>query len=211
MEPFISHSGIVVPFDQANIDTDALVPKQYLKSVSKFGYADWLFDDARYLDPGEVETDTATRRLNQDFILNKEPYNKASVLVARDNFGCGSSREHAVWALRDFGFRVVIAPSFADIFYNNCFKNGLLPIALAASSVDTLMNEARHAPGSVIDVDLRCNTIQDSKGRSFAFELDAGRRKNLLEGKDEISQTLELEHLIKSFEGKLAEAEPWTA
>ncbi len=138
MQAFQSHTGKVLPFDRSNVDTDAILPKQYLKSISKFGYGDWLFDDLRYLDEGDVNTDTKTRRLNPDFVLNQSLYQNASILLARDNFGCGSSREHAVWAFRDYGIRALIAPSFADIFYNNCFTNGILPITLPAEDVDRL-------------------------------------------------------------------------
>ncbi len=209
MEVFTSHTGKVVPFDQANIDTDAIIPKQYLKSISKFGYGDWLFDDARYLDPGEVETDTGTRRINPNFILNEEGYKGASILLARDNFGCGSSREHAVWALRDYGFRVVIAPSFADIFYNNCFKNGVLPVILEASVIDELFFACKDDQGLTLKVDLKNQQIAGRENQQWTFSLDEGRKNNMLEGKDEISLTLENTDKIRTFESKLRSSEPW--
>jgi 3-isopropylmalate/(R)-2-methylmalate dehydratase small subunit len=208
VKAFTQHTGIVAPFDQANIDTDAIVPKQYLKSISKFGYGEWLFDDARYLDPGEVGTDISTRRLNPDFVLNQERYQGASILLARDNFGCGSSREHAVWALRDFGFQVVIAPSFADIFYNNCFKNGLLPLVLDPDVIDMLMNLVRETQGFELMVDLVSQELRLGT-EAWSFEIDEGRKKNLLQGKDEISLTLENAEKITYFEQRLFEKEPW--
>ncbi|NVK56292.1 MAG: 3-isopropylmalate dehydratase small subunit [Alteromonadaceae bacterium] len=207
MKPFTQHTGQVYPFDRANIDTDAILPKQYLKSIRKFGYADWLFDDLRYLDSGDVTTPIAERRKNPDFMLNQPEYQCSTVLLARDNFGCGSSREHAVWALRDYGFKVVLAPSFADIFYNNCFKNGLLPIALPPKVVDDLFSLAATAK-LTISVDLVSKMIC-ADTHQWQFDIDESRRANLLAGLDEISITLASADLICSFEKTLKDDEPW--
>ncbi len=208
MTPFVKHRGQVYPLDRSNVDTDAILPKQYLKSISRFGYGDWLFDDWRYLDPGDAETDTASRRPNPDFSLNYAPFSGASVLLARDNFGCGSSREHAVWALRDFGFRAVIAPSFADIFYNNCFKNGLLPLTLPAEVVDGLFSLVAVEQNLELEVDLeqqmvRCGDYQ------WPFDIDPARRHHLLEGLDDIAVTLASADSIREFESELRQREPW--
>ncbi|MBU2980055.1 3-isopropylmalate dehydratase small subunit [Alteromonas sp. C1M14] len=209
MKPFISHSGKMLPFDRANVDTDAILPKQYLKSISKFGYGDWLFDDLRYLDSGDVRTDPASRRLNPDFILNQPQYKGASVLVARENFGCGSSREHAVWALRDYGIQVVLAPSFADIFYNNCFKNGILPLALPNEIIDKLFSQVDIYPDYKLHVDLESLTLHDEYDLQCNFELDDARRQNLLLGRDDISVTLMQRDKITGFEADLQQQEPW--
>lgn len=208
MTPFVQHSGQVYPFDRANIDTDAILPKQYLKSIRKFGYADWLFDDLRYLDGGDVNTPTGKRRKNPGFLLNHADYANCSILLARDNFGCGSSREHAVWALRDYGFKVVLAPSFADIFYNNCFKNGILPITLPTEIIDELFTLSQHEH-VFLTVDLKHYSIFTDT-RQWTFDIDASRRKNLLEGLDEISITLKDDDVISAFEASLQREEPWT-
>ncbi|GGF60306.1 3-isopropylmalate dehydratase small subunit [Alteromonas lipolytica] len=207
MKPFTQHTGQVYPFDRANIDTDAILPKQYLKSIRKFGYGDWLFDDLRYLDGGDVTTPVSERRKNPDFLLNHADYAASSVLLARDNFGCGSSREHAVWALRDYGFAVVLAPSFADIFYNNCFKNGLLPIALPNETIDELFAMSQ-SEKLFVTVDLQTQSIF-TETHQWHFDIDESRRQNLLEGLDEISVTLKDADTIHAFEDKLKQAEPW--
>ena len=205
--PFFQHTGRVYPFDRANIDTDAILPKQYLKSIRKFGYADWLFDDLRYLDSGDVTTPTSERRKNPAFLLNQADYVDSSILLARENFGCGSSREHAVWALRDYGFKVILAPSFADIFYNNCFKNGLLPITLSNTIIDKLFALADTTP-LFLTVDLKAQTIA-SEQHQWRFTIDASRRQNLLDGQDEIGVTLQDAAAIRVFEERLKQSEPW--
>lgn len=207
MKPFTTHTGQVFPFDRANIDTDAILPKQYLKCIRKFGYADWLFDDLRYLDPGDASTPISERRINPDFALNHEAFANSSILLARDNFGCGSSREHAVWALRDYGFAVILAPSFADIFYNNCFKNGLLPIALPTEVIDALFAASQNGPVN-LQVDLTSKTLVSGE-QQWTFTIDESRRQNLLAGLDEISITLQDAPLIQEFEAKLQQDEPW--
>jgi len=209
VKAFTQHSGKVLPLDRANVDTDAIIPKQYLKSIKLFGYSDWLFDDERYLDPGEVSTDISTRRLNPDFVLNNPTYKGASIILARDNFGCGSSREHAVWALRDYGIRAVIAPSFADIFYSNCFKNGILPFTLAKDYIDTLFYLATQNEALELFVDLKKCRVSLAEGQSWQFEVDEARRRNLLSGKDEIAVTLEHADDIRAFQQNVFKAEPW--
>lgn len=208
MKQFKTLNGIVAPLDRSNVDTDAIIPKQYLKSIKRSGFGPNLFDDWRYLDPGAPDIDNSGRRLNPDFILNQSPYNDAEILLARDNFGCGSSREHAVWALDDFGFRVVIAPSFADIFYNNSFKNGLLPIALQADEVDFLFTEVDRYKPFRITVDLENQTVEAS-GRIMNFEVDAFRRYCLLNGLDDIGLTMKHAEDIKAFEQKYYSQMPW--
>ncbi len=209
MQAFIRHTGKVIPLDRANVDTDALLPKQYLKSISKFGFADWLFDDFRYLDPGDVNTDTSSRRLNPDFVLNKPGFEGGSVLLSRANFGCGSSREHAVWALRDYGIRVVLASSFADIFYNNCFKNGILPLALPVEKISQLFQLCKDSESLELTVDLENCQIRISESETWSFTIDAGRRENLLTGRDEIAVTLLQSDVIRQFESHLQQREPW--
>jgi len=210
MQAFSCHTGKVLPFARTNVDTDAILPKQYLKSISKFGYGNWLFDDMRYLDSGDVSTDPAQRRPNPDFILNQPEYAAVSILLAKDNFGCGSSREHAVWALRDYGIKVIIAPSFADIFYNNCFKNGLLPITLPADMVTELFALCQSPQQQTIEltIDLQqCEIVHSTK--RWPFMLDSNRRANLLSGHDDISVTLLDAALICQFEQQLQNCEPW--
>ena len=180
MQAFTQHTGIVAPLDRPNVDTDAIIPKQFLKSIKRSGFGPNAFDDWRYLDQGGPEIDNASRQLNPDFILNQQPFDKATILLARENFGCGSSREHAVWALHDFGFRAVIAPSFADIFFNNSFKNGLLPIVLDADIVDDLFNRAKTDsgadPGLQISIDLEAQTVSAGGKNIASFEIDAFRK-----------------------------------
>ncbi len=208
MTPFVQHRGQVFPLDRSNVDTDAILPKQYLKSISRYGYGDWLFDDWRYLDPGDAETDTATRRPNPECSLNHPPFDRASILLARDNFGCGSSREHAVWALRDFGFRAVIAPSFADIFYNNCFKNGLLPLTLPADVIDGLFALIAVEQGLELAVDLERQLVSCGDYQ-WHFAIDPARRHHLLEGLDDIAVTLASADSIRRFENALRARETW--
>ena len=209
MERFVRHEGLVVPLDRANVDTDAIIPKQFLKSVQRAGFGPNLFDEWRYLDHGEPGMDPRSRRPNPDFVLNQPRYQGASILLARDNFGCGSSREHAVWALQDYGIRVVIAPSFADIFYSNCFKNGVLPIVLDAATVDRLFEEVAARPGYRLQVDLERQRITLPDGEEIAFEIDAFRRHCLLQGLDEIGLTLQHADEIRAYEERRRREAPW--
>ncbi len=209
MESFTSHTGIVAPFDRANIDTDAIIPKQFLKSVKKSGFGPNLFDEWRYLDHGEPGMDNSKRKLNPDFVLNQSRYQYSSVLLARENFGCGSSREHAPWALSDFGFRVIISSSFADIFYNNCFKNGILPIILDATVIDNLFRQVESQPGYKISVDLKSQQIQTADGAIIEFDIEQARKNSLLNGLDEIGETLQLSEKIMEFESNRKVTHPW--
>lgn len=209
MEKFETFTGIVAGLDRPNIDTDAIIPKQYLKSIKRSGFGINLFDDWRYLDPGEPGQNHAERRLNPDFVLNRDPYRQAQILLARENFACGSSREHAVWALMDFGFKVVIAPSFADIFYNNSFKNGLLPIALGDELVDQMFSELDSDQGYQLSVNLERQVVINARGDEMAFEVDAFRKSCLLNGFDDIGLTLQYAEDIKAFEQQYHETMPW--
>jgi len=209
MEAFVKLTGLVAPLDRSNVDTDAIIPKQFLKSIKRTGFGPNLFDEWRYLDYGEPGKDCSKRPLNKDFVLNEERYKGAQILLTRENFGCGSSREHAPWALLDYGFRVVIAPSFADIFANNCFKNGILPVVLTAKEVDQLFASVEATPGYRLDVDLEEQHILTPSGKILRFEVDAFRKKCLLEGLDEISLTLQHEETIRAFEEQRKQAEPW--
>ena len=208
MEKFHSCEGLVAPLDRANVDTDAIIPKQFLKSIKRSGFGPNLFDEWRYLDHGEPGMDTAQRKLNPEFILNLPRYRGAQILLARANFGCGSSREHAPWALQDYGFRVIIAPSFADIFFNNCFKIGLLPIVLDANNVDQLFREVL-AEGYRLVVNLEDQSVTTPGGESFFFDIDPFRKHSLLNGLDEIGLTLQHADKIKAFEAKHRAAQPW--
>jgi len=209
MEPFTRFTGLVAPLDRSNVDTDAIIPKQFLKSVQRTGFGPNLFDSWRYLDHGEPGDGAARRRENPDFVLNQEPYRHAEILLARENFGCGSSREHAVWALTDFGFRTVIAPSFADIFYNNCFKSGLLPVTLDAATVDRLFRETGHDGRYSLTVDLERQQVITPDGTAFAFEVDPFRRRCLLEGLDDIGLTLQYADEIRAYEERRKREAPW--
>lgn len=209
MEPFTQHTGIVAPLDRANVDTDAIIPKQFLKSVKKTGFGPFLFDEWRYLDHGEPDMDCSQRPRNPDFVLNQERYREATVLLTRRNFGCGSSREHAAWALRDHGFRVVIAPSFADIFYNNCFKNGLLPVVLDDGIVERLFGEVDRQEGYQLTVDLREQRVETPSGEVFGFDVDPFRKRMLYEGLDEIGVTLEDADAILAYERRRRQEAPW--
>lgn len=209
MQAFTVHQGLVAPMDRANVDTDMIIPKQFLKSIKRSGFGPNLFDELRYLDEGVPDADNSGRPLNPDFVLNLPRYQGASVLLARENFGCGSSREHAPWALEDFGFRTVIAPSFADIFYNNCFKNGLLPIVLDESIVDRLFKAVDTQEGYQLTVDLERQVIETADGESIAFEVDAFRRHCLLNGLDDIGLTLQDADDIRTYEASRRESAPW--
>jgi 3-isopropylmalate/(R)-2-methylmalate dehydratase small subunit len=209
MEKFEKFTGIVAGLDRANVDTDAIIPKQYLKSIKKSGFGPNLFDDWRYLDPGEPGKDDAERRVNPDFMLNRVPYKHAQILLARENFACGSSREHAVWALMDFGFKVVIAPSYADIFYNNSFKNGFLPIILATNLIEQLFLELHNAKDYQLSVDLERQVVSNENGIEMAFEVDEFRRHCLLNGLDDIGLTMQHAETIKTFEEQYYARSPW--
>ena len=209
MQKFTNFSGLVAGIDRPNIDTDAIIPKQYLKSIKRSGFGVNLFDDWRYLDPGQPGKSNADRRVNPDFILNKSPFKHAQILLARENFACGSSREHAVWALMDFGFKVVIAPSFADIFYNNSFKNGFLPIALNASLVDQLFSELEQHQDYQLSVNLEDQLVSNAAGFEMSFEIDEFRKYCLLNGLDDIGLTMQHAEQIKQFEQQYYEKAPW--
>ena len=208
MQAFTRHRGIVAPLDRPNVDTDAIIPKQYLKSIKRSGFGPNAFDDWRYLDPGAPDIDNAARRVNPEFVLNQAPYDKATILLGRENFGCGSSREHAVWALADFGFRAVIAPSFADIFFNNSFKNGLLPIVLDAAIVDRLFNMVQQNTGIEFDIDLEAQKLTAGED-AYPFEIDDFRKYCLLNGLDDIALTLRHADLIRAYESDRQQRSPW--
>jgi 3-isopropylmalate/(R)-2-methylmalate dehydratase small subunit len=209
MKAFTTLQGLVAPLDRANVDTDAIIPKQFLKSIKRSGFGPNAFDEWRYLDHGEPGMDNSKRPLNPDFVLNQARYQGASILLTRENFGCGSSREHAPWALEDYGFRAIIASSYADIFFNNCFKNGLLPIVLSESIVDGLFKAVEANPGYQLTVDLEKQTVNTPDGQAYAFEVDAVRKHNLLHGLDDIGLTLQHVDAIKAFEGKHKASQPW--
>lgn len=209
MRAFTTLDGLVVPLDRANVDTDAIIPKQFLKSIKRAGFGPNLFDEWRYLDHGEPGMDPATRRPNPEFVLNFPRYKGASVLLARDNFGCGSSREHAPWALEDYGIRAIIAPSYADIFYNNCFKNGILPIVLDAAAVERLFRECEASEGYRLVVDLDKQTVTTPDGEVLKFDVDSGRKHRLLNGLDDIGLTLLQADKIKAYEDRRKQETPW--
>lgn len=209
MKPFMQHDGLVAPMDRANVDTDLMVPKQFLKSIRRSGFGPNLFDELRYLDEGEPDSDSSLRPLNPEFPLNCARYQGASILLARENFGCGSSREHAAWAMEDFGFRAVIAPSFADIFRSNALKNGILPIALSAAQVERLFAEMYADEGYRLIVDLEACALVLPNGDTWRFEVDPFRRQCLLKGLDDIGITLERAEVIRSFEQRHRERFPW--
>ncbi|MEJ6003469.1 3-isopropylmalate dehydratase small subunit [Paucibacter soli] len=209
MEKFTVHKGLVAPMDRDNVDTDAIIPKQFLKSIKRSGFGPNLFDEWRYLDAGEPGQDPATRRPNPDFVLNQPRYAGASILIARSNFGCGSSREHAPWALEQYGFRALIAPSFADIFFNNCFKNGVLPIVLPEAQVARLFDEVAAFPGYQLSVDLARQVVVKPDGSELPFEVQAFRKFCLLNGFDDIGLTLRHADKIKAFEAERLATKPW--
>jgi len=209
MNKFTPFSGLVVPLDRANVDTDAIIPKQFLKSIERTGFGSYLFDEWRYLDHGEPGMDCSNRPSNKDFVLNQPRYQGAEILLARENFGCGSSREHAPWALLDFGIRVLIATSFADIFYNNCFKNGMLPIALPAEQVSALFTKVEQIEGFKLRVELDGQTLLLPDGQQISFEIDPFRKHCLLNGLDDIGLTLKKVEQIQAYEKHRRQAAPW--
>jgi 3-isopropylmalate/(R)-2-methylmalate dehydratase small subunit len=209
MEQFTVHTGLVAPLDRENVDTDAIIPKQFLKSIKRTGFGPHLFDAWRYLDAGEPGMDVSKRTPNPDFVLNRPRYKGASILIARKNFGCGSSREHAPWALQQGGFKAVIAPSFADIFFNNCYKNGFLPIVLREAEVAQLFKEIAASSGYRLTVDLAAQTVTTPSGQSMHFDVEPFRKESLLNGWDEIGLTLRHASEIKAYEERRKRAEPW--
>ena len=209
MQAFRQHTGLVVPLDRANVDTDAIIPKQFLKSIKRTGFGENAFDEWRYMDHGEPGMDNAKRALNPNFVLNQSRYQGATILLARKNFGCGSSREHAPWALQQFGFHAIIAPSFADIFFNNCYKNGLLPIVLSEMEVDHLFNIVTANSGVNLSIDLERQIVQVPNAETYHFEVEDFRKQSLLNGWDEIGLTMRHVDKIKAFEAARAVREPW--
>ena len=209
MKAFTQHQGLVAPLDRANVDTDQIIPKQFLKSIKRTGFGPNLFDEWRYLDEGQPDQDNSQRPINTDFVLNQPRFQGASVLLAQENFGCGSSREHAPWALEEYGFRTIIAPSFADIFYNNSFKNGLLPIVLTAAEVNELFAQVQATEGYQLTIDLAAQTVTRPDGVQYSFEVDAFRKHCLLNGLDDIGLTLQDAELIREFEVGYKKANPW--
>jgi 3-isopropylmalate/(R)-2-methylmalate dehydratase small subunit len=211
MQKFNIHKGLVAPMDRANVDTDAIIPKQFLKSIKKTGFGPNLFDEWRYLDKGEPGIPESQRKPNPDFVLNQPRYKGASILLARKNFGCGSSREHAPWAIDQYGFRAILAPSFADIFFNNCFKNGLLPIVLPESVIDGLFNEVAAFPSFQLTIDLERQVVIKAQGEEMPFEVNAFRKYCLLNGFDDIGLTLRHADKIRSYESQRLATKPWLA
>jgi len=209
MKAFTRHKGLVAPLDRANVDTDMIIPKQFLKSIKRTGFGPNLFDELRYLDQGEPGQDCLNRPINPDFPLNKARYKGASILLTRKNFGCGSSREHAPWALEDYGFNVIVAPSYADIFYNNCFKNGILPVILEEYEIEDLFIEVEKIPSFQLDVDLVSQTIITDSAKKYNFELDEFRKDCLIDGLDEIGLTLQHADLVKKYEEHRENRHPW--
>lgn len=209
MKPFISYTGIVAPLDRANVDTDAIIPKQFLKSIKKTGFGPHLFDEWRYLDHGESGMDMAQRKKNPEFVLNHPRYEKATILIARENFGCGSSREHAPWAIEDYGFRAILAPSFADIFFSNCFKNGLLPIVLPTETIDDLFKAINKQEGYSLTIDLENQSIILPSNNKINFQVDAFRKHCLVNGLDDIGLTMQHSETIKAFEKSYYQKNSW--
>ncbi len=209
MEPVKKIHGVVLPIDRPNVDTDAIIPKQFLKSIKRTGFGVYLFDEWRYLDKGEADQDCSQRPLNENFVLNQARYQGAEILLARENFGCGSSREHAPWALYDFGIRALIAPSYADIFYSNSCKNGLVPVALDTSIVDRLFAECAAEPGYSLTVDLENQVVETTAGERFEFDFNPGLRHRLLNGLDDIGVTLQSADAIRQYEARRATEAPW--
>ena len=208
MLPINKHKGIVIPLDRSNVDTDAIIPKQFLKSIKKSGFGPNLFDEWRYLDHGEPGKDIASRKINPKFVLNKPQYKDGTILLARENFGCGSSREHAPWAILDFGIRIILAPSFADIFYGNCFKNGILPIVISTNIADVFFKKSEKAEGLILNIDLENQKIIDDD-MSYPFDIDTFKKYCLLEGLDDIGLTLQKKEKITQYETQLKLSHPW--
>ena len=209
MQAFIKLDGLVVPLDRANVDTDAIIPKQFLKSIKRTGYGPFLFDEWRYEDVGQPEMDCTNRPIRKDFVLNQPRFKGAQIMLARENFGCGSSREHAPWAIVDYGVSCVIAPSFADIFYNNCFKNGILPVVLSDAEMDVLFAETEANEGYKLSVDLAAQTVTTPSGQVFHFEVDDFRKHCLINGLDDIGLTLQQADKIRTYEEKRQQEAPW--
>ena len=209
MQAFVTFSGIIAPLDRPNIDTDAIIPKQFLKSIKRSGFGPNLFDDWRYLDEADITNDSQQRQINPDFILNQSPFDRAEILLARENFGCGSSREHAVWALTDFGFRAVLAPGFADIFYSNSFKNGFLPACLKEQEIDALFALVSKTPGQTATIDLENQTVSTPEGLRYLFSIEANLKERLLKGLDDIRLTLQMVDKIRDYEQRRAAKAPW--
>jgi 3-isopropylmalate/(R)-2-methylmalate dehydratase small subunit len=209
MKPFIIHTGILAPLDRANVDTDAIIPKQFLKSIKKTGFGPHLFDEWRYIDHGEPGMDLTQRKKNPDFVLNQAQYEKATILITRENFGCGSSREHAAWAIEDFGFRVILAPSFADIFFSNCFKNGLLPIILPGETIDHLFKSIYANKVYALTIDLENQFVVLPSNEKISFQVDAFRKHCLMNGLDDIGLTMQHSESIKAFEKSYYQKNSW--
>lgn len=209
MKPFITYTGIVAPLDRANVDTDAIIPKQFLKSIKKTGFGPHLFDEWRYLDHGEPGMDITQRQKNPEFVLNHPQYEKATILVTRENFGCGSSREHAPWAIEDYGFRAILAPSFADIFFSNCFKNGILPIVLPAETIDDLFKAIKKQEGYALTIDLENQSVILPSNNKINFQVDAFRKHCLVNGLDDIALTMQHSETIKAFEKNYYQKNSW--
>ena len=209
MKPFIIHTGILAPLDRANVDTDAIIPKQFLKSIKKTGFGPHLFDEWRYIDHGEPGMDLTQRKKNPDFVLNQAQYEKATILITRENFGCGSSREHAAWAIEDFGFRVILAPSFADIFFSNCFKNGLLPIVFPSETIDHLFKSIYANKGYALTIDLENQFVVLPSNEKKSFQVDAFRKHCLMNGLDDIGLTMQHSESIKAFEKSYYQKNSW--
>ena len=211
MQAFTTHKGLVAPLDRENVDTDLIMPKQFVKAIKRTGFGPHVFDNLRYLDHGELGMDCSKRPQNPDFVLNQPRYQGASVLLARKNFGCGSSREHAPWGLQQFGFRAIVAPSFADIFFNNCFKNGLLPIVLPEAEIARLFDEVQAKPGYSLEIDLERQVVIDESGKELAFDIEPFRKHCLINGLDDIGMTLQKADKIKAFEAQRLARHPWLA
>ena len=209
MKPFITYTGIVAPLDRANVDTDAIIPKQFLKSIKKTGFGPHLFDEWRYLDHGEPGMDMTQRKKNPEFVLNQPRYEKSTILISRENFGCGSSREHAPWAIEDYGFRAILAPSFADIFFSNCFKNGLLPIVLPTETIDDLFKAINKQEGYSLTIDLENQSVILPSNNKINFQVDAFRKHCLVNGLDDIGLTMQHSETIKAFEKSYYQQNSW--
>ena len=209
MKPFITYTGIVAPLDRANVDTDAIIPKQFLKSIKKTGFGPHLFDEWRYLDHGEPGMDITQRKKNPEFVFNQPRYEKATILIVRENFGCGSSREHAPWAIEDYGFRAILAPSFADIFFSNCFKNGLLPIVLPTETIDDLFKAINKQEGYSLTIDLENQSVILPSNNKINFQVDAFRKHCLVSGLDDIGLTMQHSETIKAFEKSYYQKNSW--